>query len=373
MTALSAAQPLPPATPMPDGYPRHNPPVDEQRSVLHGLVDAQPWPKQSWEDLIEELLALGRADVALARLAEGHIDALRILDQAGCTPEPDALYGVWASRSQQTGVRARRTDSGGLELTGTLSFASGAGLLDRALIPVWPTEDIHLLVDLSVADLPVDTTLWRTAAMAATRTHRVMIESLLVEPADQVGGDAFYLSRPGFFPGGVGMAACWVGGAARVADLEPLSPDDDLITVAAETRRKSRRDRRRRRRGQGCGLAECARVLVGPGGADPEVRGVADHAPRSGAGRWRRVVGGLVPLRLNARGRAELQRRPGVRARAEAAGAERHLRGGWLTTSPQGFKGVVPLCSCYVSSGWSITQNSLPSGSRSTMKSASGG
>ena len=112
--------------------------------------------------------------------------------------------------------------------------------------------------------------------MAATRTHRVVIESLLVEPADQVGGDHFYLSRPGFFPGGVGVAACWVGGAARVADLlyrrhpqpspvqqlrlgriradltaaaamvrstarrldalEPLSADDDLITVAAETR-----------------------------------------------------------------------------------------------------------------------------------------
>lgn len=70
MTTLSAAQPMPPATPMPDGYPRHNPRIDEQRSVLHALVDAQPWPKQSWEDLIEELLALGRADVALARLAE---------------------------------------------------------------------------------------------------------------------------------------------------------------------------------------------------------------------------------------------------------------------------------------------------------------
>ena len=163
-----------------------------------------------------------------------------------------------------------------MELTDTLSFASGAGLLDRALIPVWPTEDTHLLVDLAVADLPVDTTGWRTAAMAATRTHRVVIESLLVEPADQVGGDHFYLSRPGFFPGGVGVAACWVGGAARVADLlyrrhpqpspvqqlrfgriradltaaaamvrstarrlddlEPLSADDDLITVAAETR-----------------------------------------------------------------------------------------------------------------------------------------
>ena len=34
-----------------------------------------------------------------------------------------------------------------------------------------------------------------------------------------VGETGFYLQRPGFFPGGVGVAACWVGGAARVADL----------------------------------------------------------------------------------------------------------------------------------------------------------
>ena len=84
MTTLSAAQPLPPATPMPDGYPRHNPRIDEQRSVLHALVDAQPWSKQSWEDLIEELLALGRADVALARLAEAH--------RCASHPGPGRLY-----------------------------------------------------------------------------------------------------------------------------------------------------------------------------------------------------------------------------------------------------------------------------------------
>ena len=119
--------------------------------MLYGLLDAQPWPKLAWADLIEELLVLGRTDIPLVRLAEGHIDALRILDQADRTPEPNALYGVWASRSQQTGVQAQRTDSGGLVLTGTLSFASGAGLLDRALVPVWLVDGTHLLVDLAAA------------------------------------------------------------------------------------------------------------------------------------------------------------------------------------------------------------------------------
>nr|NLD41063.1 hypothetical protein [Actinomycetales bacterium] len=37
--------------------------------------------------------------------------------------------------------------------------------------------------------------------------------------AHQVGEENFYLARWGFFPGGVGVAAVWAGGAARVLDL----------------------------------------------------------------------------------------------------------------------------------------------------------
>ena len=151
----------------------------------------------------------------------------------------------------------------------------GAGLLDRALVVVWLAGDTHLMVDLAVRDLPVDAAVWRTSAMAVSRTHQVMVENVLVEPDDLVGGKDFYLARPGFFPGGVGVAACWVGGAARVTDalhrrhpqpspsqqlrlgrirasltaaaamvrssarllddLEPLSGDGDLIGMAAET------------------------------------------------------------------------------------------------------------------------------------------
>ena len=49
------------------------------------------------------LARLGRRDLALARLAEGHTDAVAILAEAGRKPVPDALYGVWAARSSGTG------------------------------------------------------------------------------------------------------------------------------------------------------------------------------------------------------------------------------------------------------------------------------
>ena len=135
---LTVTQPVPPVLALPAGYDRHAPEIPEQRAALGRLVAGWDWPARSWSELIEDLLALGRTDIPLSRLAEGHVDALRIIAQAGAEATPGALYGVWASRSQQTGIRASQPATGdGLRLDGTLRFASGAGLLDRALVPVW--------------------------------------------------------------------------------------------------------------------------------------------------------------------------------------------------------------------------------------------
>ncbi len=216
---LTVLAPLPPARRLPADYPRHQPTVAAQRAVLTALVDDLDPASLGWAELVEALLVLGRTDVPLARLAEGHLDAVRILGQAGAEPVARALYGVWASRSQQTGLRAEPVGADGLRIDGTLRFASGAGLLDRALVPVWLADGRHLLVDLDVTGLPVDATVWRSGAMQASRTHELRVAELAVPAGAQVGEPDFYLRRPGFFPGGVGVAACWVGGAARVVDL----------------------------------------------------------------------------------------------------------------------------------------------------------
>jgi len=90
-------------------YRRHAPGVSEVRDQLQRWFADRPWVNASWLDLITGLMAAGRADVPLSRLFEGHVDAVRILDQSGREPADSALYGVWASRSQQTGVTATRS------------------------------------------------------------------------------------------------------------------------------------------------------------------------------------------------------------------------------------------------------------------------
>jgi hypothetical protein len=215
---LLAASPLPTALEIPADYDRSAPDPREQGELVRRLAGDRSWADRSWSALIEGLLALGRSDIPTARLCEGHIDAVRILAEAGAGPRDGALYGVWAARSHATGVRAKAGPHW-LTLEGTLRFASGAGVLDRALVPVWLGDDTHLLVDLDVRELPVTDPVWAASAMAASRSATLALRGIDVLPSSVVGEANFYLEREGFFAGGVGVAAVWAGGAARVADL----------------------------------------------------------------------------------------------------------------------------------------------------------
>lgn len=207
----------PGAQPLPADYDRHVPDREALRRAMRQLITAADWAALTWSELMEALLALGRTDVGLGRLVEGHLDAVRIADQAGAEVEPKSLYGVWASRSGSTGVRAEVAGEE-LILNGTLRFASGAGVVDRALVPVWVSDDHHLLVDLDTTGLPVDTSGWQTEAMMVSHTHTVAVHDHRVPRCRVRGGSDFYLDRPGFFPGGVGVAAVWAGGISRVLD-----------------------------------------------------------------------------------------------------------------------------------------------------------
>jgi hypothetical protein len=69
------------------------------------------------------LAAWGARDLSLARLAEGHVDAIAILTEAARAPVPDALYGVWASRSGGATVRVEPRGDGAV-LQGAMRFCS---------------------------------------------------------------------------------------------------------------------------------------------------------------------------------------------------------------------------------------------------------
>ncbi|EOD57223.1 acyl-CoA dehydrogenase family protein, partial [Amycolatopsis vancoresmycina] len=153
------------------------------------------------------LAAFGRRDLALARLAEGHTDAVAILEEAGRSPVPGALYGVWAAKSGGTGAAL---EDG--VLTGTVRFCSGLTLLDRALVAAGD----HLVeVDLADPGVRRHPDAWQAVGMDASDSGDVVFDGVR---AEVLGPPGWYVARPGFALGGAGVAAVWLGGAAGVFD-----------------------------------------------------------------------------------------------------------------------------------------------------------
>ncbi len=204
--------PLPLETPDLEGLDRRSVEPEVVRAAVACLVEGSDWAALGWSALLVELARRGATDVAWARPAEGHVDALRILAQAGRAPQP-GLYAVWASRSQGTGPAAHLVKDG-WRVSGTLRFASGIGVVDRALLTAVDEQGEHLLLDVDVSDWVGDPASWRTDAMAPSRSWTVEVDAV-VPASGLVGAPGWYLRRPAFAAGGVGVAAVWWGATAR--------------------------------------------------------------------------------------------------------------------------------------------------------------
>lgn len=162
------------------------------------------------------------ADLSLARLAEGHTDGVAVLAEAGRLDlvGPRTLLGVWASGSGRTGLTGTVTGSGErrrLQLEGVLRYCSGARVLDAALVPV-ATDDGPVLVLLPTTMPGVHPLAgtWPATGMAGSESLDVRVAAAEVDEDAVVGPPGWYLARAGFWIGGIGVAACWAGGARGV-------------------------------------------------------------------------------------------------------------------------------------------------------------
>lgn len=156
---------------------------------------------------------IAATDLSLGRLAEGHADAHAILHETGRAPVSQDLYGVWAAEPPHARVTARRHGNGWI-LEGRKSFASGARILQRALVTA-KAEDGDRLFDVDLADPGIHPMLgtWPAVGMEASDSLEVTFSGVRVSDAQAIGEPGFYLQRAGFWHGAVGVAACWLGGA----------------------------------------------------------------------------------------------------------------------------------------------------------------
>jgi alkylation response protein AidB-like acyl-CoA dehydrogenase len=163
------------------------------------------------------LARLAEDDIVAARIAEAHIDAVAILNElGGKPPESDQLWGVWAAESSDAVVTASDVN-GAFTLNGTKVWCSGAGFCTHALVTARLDDGKRGLFAVTVTAPAVRAlpSTWWNAGMAGSDTRSVQFTNA---HAVAVGDPGDYLNRPGFWHGAIGVAACWLGGARRVAD-----------------------------------------------------------------------------------------------------------------------------------------------------------
>ena len=98
------------------------------------------------------LAGLAAEDLSLARLAEGHADAVAILAELdGPPPPPGSRWGVWAAQPPGPGLTASHA-ARGWRLTGTKRYCSGARVCTHALVTAATPDGVRLFA-LTTGDL----------------------------------------------------------------------------------------------------------------------------------------------------------------------------------------------------------------------------
>lgn len=168
------------------------------------------WP------VLAALATLGSVDLTTARVVEPHLDAVAVLEQATSPGVAGATWGVFAAASPGTTLAASRAGDGGWRLDGVKPWCSLADRVSHALVTasVGGGPAGLFAVDLGDGGVAVDPTAWAPRGLVDVTTSTV---TFLDVPARPVGEPGWYLDRPGFAWGGIGVAAVWFGGAAATA------------------------------------------------------------------------------------------------------------------------------------------------------------
>ncbi len=159
------------------------------------------------------LASVAATDLTVARTLEPHLDALAILEQAGVGVDPGA-WGVFAAEGPGEPLRAEPCGASYV-LRGRKHWCSLAAVLDRGLVSARVGEERQLFaVDLTQDGVAAVPGTWVARGLSAVDSGPVDFADV---PATAVGAPGWYLERPGFAWGGIGVAAVWFGGAVGVA------------------------------------------------------------------------------------------------------------------------------------------------------------
>jgi alkylation response protein AidB-like acyl-CoA dehydrogenase len=187
----------------------------------YGLVSWPPLGDGEASRLFHLLASIGRGDLNVGRIFEGHVNALFLIRQFGTVEQNERyamrasigeLFGVW-----NTDLPEEPLELAGERLHGKKTFASGIDGLSHAIVTVSQPLG-RLMIVVPVDGLAVDRTWWRPLGMRASGSHIVDFTGLKIEPIWVLGQHGDYIREPWFSAGAIRFVAVHVGGMHALLD-----------------------------------------------------------------------------------------------------------------------------------------------------------
>lgn len=219
------------------------------------------------------LRRIGRASLSVGRLAEGHMNALKLITLYG-TPDQlrrhtasarnGAIFGVWGADADQPVTVVTELD-GRLRLAGGKRFASGLGTVTHAVVTAQHVDGLRLAIAEVRHPGRADAAAWDTSGMRATASGSYDFNGLT---AEALGAANVYLQEP-HFQGGV-----WRYAAVQTGGLEALAEEVRRAISAANAPGEAQLHRLARI----ASLAHRARLMVEDAAARVEAPGAGPKA-----------------------------------------------------------------------------------------------
>ena len=178
-------------------------------------------PPSEMRSLLSLLAAVGRGDLSVGRIFEGHVNAVYLIQKYAWqaqrmhlekTARQGGIFGVWNTDSPGEPLRIEAD-----MFVGKKAFASGIDGLSHAIVTVGDRSGRQMYV-VPTEKLGVDRSWWRPLGMRASGSHVADFTGIPVQPEWRLGGMDAYLAQPWFSAGAIRFLAVQVGGMHAVLD-----------------------------------------------------------------------------------------------------------------------------------------------------------
>lgn len=178
--------------------------------------------------LLTILKNIGKGNLVMGRVLEGHINAQILINQFGNKKQKklfaaDAfdgkLFGVWNTQAAD-GTSLSKVGKGINYLNGSKTFATGTDYVTRPIVTAAKKDGSWQMcvVPLDEANVKSDSSWWNPMGMKASRSFKITFLKTPILKINLLGSAGDYYQQPGFGGGAIRFAAVQLGGAEQLLE-----------------------------------------------------------------------------------------------------------------------------------------------------------